>query len=85
MLFADGSVSTGQAPCADSGDWPHVVAGAELLLGTIRCSSVGHGRNGCRRKRESHSRGHDKGVVGEEFSTRPVSLSRFSIAPDHDT
>ena len=47
-LFADGSVSTGQAGCADSGDWPDFVAGTELLLGRIPCSSVGHGRNGSR-------------------------------------
>jgi len=85
MLLADGGDSIGLVPCADSGDWPHVVAGTELLLGRIRCSNVGHGRNGCRRKRESRSRGHDKYVVEGEFATRYVSLSRFPIAPDEDT
>ena len=57
----------GLLPSAGSGDWRRVAVAAVLPVGTLDRSSIAHGRNSRRRRRQPHR--HDSGAFGEQSRT----------------
>jgi hypothetical protein len=66
----------GLRPSLGDVDWLCGAVAAGLLVDTLGCSSVAHGRNGCRRRRRRHR--HDSYGFGAQPRTRtslvPITL-----------
>jgi len=57
----------GLRPSVGDVDWPRGAVAAGLLLDTLGCSSIAHGRNGRRRRRRRHT--HDRYGFGAQPRT----------------
>ena len=71
----------GPRPSAGDVDWPRGAVAAGLLVDTLGCSSIAHGRNGCRRRRRRHT--HDSYGFGAQprtwTSLVPITLHQTTM------